>query len=120
MIYCPDCGAENEDEAQFCIKCGAPLKEGVQPAYRRYRDEKPEKYEKQEKAEKSEKDEKHEADSRRWGLLVGLLLILAGAISIAEDWWGYMWDDLWPLLIIVLGLFIVWNGLEARRRSPRP
>jgi hypothetical protein len=24
-MYCPKCGAENEDEAVFCAKCGAPL-----------------------------------------------------------------------------------------------
>ncbi|NQT07703.1 zinc-ribbon domain-containing protein [Candidatus Bathyarchaeota archaeon] len=24
-MYCPKCGAENEDEAAFCSKCGAPL-----------------------------------------------------------------------------------------------
>ncbi len=24
-MYCPKCGAENEDEAAFCAKCGAPL-----------------------------------------------------------------------------------------------
>lgn len=25
MQHCPTCGAENEDEAQFCAECGAPL-----------------------------------------------------------------------------------------------
>jgi hypothetical protein len=24
-MFCPKCGAENEDEAVFCAKCGAPL-----------------------------------------------------------------------------------------------
>ena len=24
-MYCPKCGAENEDEAVYCAKCGAPL-----------------------------------------------------------------------------------------------
>jgi len=25
MVYCQKCGAENEDTAKFCKKCGAPL-----------------------------------------------------------------------------------------------
>ena len=25
MQHCPTCGAENDDEAQFCAECGAPL-----------------------------------------------------------------------------------------------
>lgn len=24
-MYCPKCGAENDDEAVFCAKCGAPI-----------------------------------------------------------------------------------------------
>ena len=25
MVYCPKCGANNEVEAKFCVKCGASL-----------------------------------------------------------------------------------------------
>ena len=26
MVYCPNCGKENVDEARFCIYCGAEIK----------------------------------------------------------------------------------------------
>ena len=26
MVYCPNCGRENVDEAKFCIYCGAEIK----------------------------------------------------------------------------------------------
>ena len=118
MLYCPDCGAQNEDDAEYCIKCGAPLREGVRRIYRR--DEKDEKEERIEKEEKDEKNEKSEGDARNWGLLIGLLILSSGLISLAEDGWGYTWDSLWPYMIILVGLFIVYNGLKARQRSPRP
>jgi len=28
MKYCPYCGTENEDSAQFCVKCGKPFEDG--------------------------------------------------------------------------------------------
>jgi uncharacterized membrane protein YvbJ len=27
MVYCHNCGAENEDDEDYCSKCGEPLKE---------------------------------------------------------------------------------------------
>ena len=84
-----------------------------------------EKYEKEEKYERGEKFEKVEdlekgEEGRSWGILVGLLILLAGLISLAEEWFRYSWDELWPLMIIVFGVFIIWRGLRARRLSPRP
>ncbi|HUS79329.1 MAG TPA: zinc-ribbon domain-containing protein [Patescibacteria group bacterium] len=120
MIYCPECGAENADDASFCIKCGATLKEGTPRVHiRREYNEKSEKQEKDEKGEKDERLEKVE-ERRNWGLLLGTLIVLSGAISLMDEWGIYLWDDLWPILIIAVGLFIVWSGLQARNRSPRP
>jgi hypothetical protein len=31
-MFCPECGAANPDEAQFCQDCGAPLGEAASPA----------------------------------------------------------------------------------------
>ncbi len=29
MTYCPKCGTQNDDAAEFCIKCGASLQTGT-------------------------------------------------------------------------------------------
>jgi len=34
-MFCPKCGAENEDTARFCIKCGQPLRVRAAPARRK-------------------------------------------------------------------------------------
>ena len=123
MVYCPECGVENEEDATYCSKCGAPLKEGVRrPVYYRERVEKKEKGEKAEKEEKYEKGEKFEKEEygRNWVVLVGLLIVLVGAISLLENVYGYAWDRLWGLLVVAVGLFFIWSTLKARQRSPRP
>ena len=122
MVYCPSCGAENEEDATYCARCGDPLKEGARIVYARRRGEKDEKDEKYEKHEKDELEKTDEA-GRNWVALFGLLIIISGVISLLDSWyhvWWASWDRLWPLLVIAFGLFIVWNVLKARERSPRP
>ena len=118
------CGVENEEDASYCARCGEPLKEGApRIVYHSEWGEKDEKGEKQEKHEKDEYDEKGDTASRNWVAIFGILIVIAGVISLLDTWsrvWWASWDRLWPLLIIVFGLFIVWNVLKARERSPRP
>lgn len=130
MVYCPECGTENDDEAVYCTRCGAVLK--GEPGRVYYSRRRGEKYEKDEKDEKEEKHEKHEMEEkyeksgeegRTWGIIIGLLILLAGAISLLNQWYVVSWQirrRLWSLMIIVFGLLIIWGGLRARRRSPRP
>lgn len=124
MVYCTECGLENEDDASYCTRCGAPLKEGLpRIAYPRRRDEKDEKDEKHEKDEREEKFELMDRDSRNWVAFIGLMVILVGLISLLDSWYDVRWanwDSLWPILVIAFGLWIIWNGLKARERSPRP
>ena len=35
-MYCPKCGVENDDEAAFCAKCGAPLDGSTESRERYY------------------------------------------------------------------------------------
>ena len=95
------------------------MKEGVpRIIYHRRRGEKDEK---QEKQEKDEFEEKTDTASRNWVALFGLLIV--GVISLLDSWyhvWWASWDLLWPLRVIAFGLFILWNVLKARERSPRP
>ena len=79
--------------------------------------------EKDEKQVKDEFAEKTDTASRNWVALFGLLIVIAGVISLLDFWyhvWWASWDRLWLLLVIAFGLFIVWNVLKAREGSPRP
>jgi hypothetical protein len=127
MVFCPSCGVENEEDATYCARCGEPLREDApRVVHPRRRDEKDEIDEKDEKHEKHEKDEfaeKTDTATRNWVALFGLLIIISGVISLLDSWyhiWWASWDRLWPLLVIAFGLFIIWNVLKARERSPRP
>ena len=55
-------------------------------------------------------------DNKNWLALGGILVVLTGVISLLDAWdvfeWS-SWDNLWPLLLIVLGLWLVWDGLRG-------
>jgi len=50
-----------------------------------------------------------------WGIFFGILIILAGVISLLEGvyWWA-SWDKLWPIFVIAVGLIIVVSALSRR------
>ena len=53
--------------------------------------------------------------STTWGIIIGVLIILAGATQLLEDTIPWMnWDTLWPVFVIVIGLLIVGNALRRR------
>lgn len=96
MVYCPKCGTKNEDNADFCVKCGANLQTGT-VASRRY--------------------ERRRAEQECFGLphggaiagiVFGVILLIWGIITllqqmdiIAETF------QFWYLIIIVIGILIV-------------
>ena len=51
------------------------------------------------------------------GLLIGgAVLAFIGAANIVSS----VWQDAWPLFLILLGVAVIVGGLTARRRSPTP
>lgn len=124
MPYCPKCGNEVTEEMEYCPKCGASLK--AAKVSRREAYEKHEKHEKQEKAEKAEKTEKHEKGeaSRFWVLIVGLIIIVIGATSLASMLLNIpnLWRGAFFLVIvgIVIIIFAIYGATRATRRSPQP
>jgi hypothetical protein len=101
LVYCSRCGTENDDDAERCVKCDAPLRE---PVYRTRR-------------------RRYEDDlcfGGRGGIpvigiLFGLFIVIWGLSNLVGGMWGMMrMGGLWPLLVILLGLFIVINGLSRR------
>ena len=69
-MYCMNCGAKNNDQAKFCIKCGQPLNHGIVTAI-----------------EKKNNPEKKK--SRNW-FMISVSLVLAVTIVIISVF------DLWP------------------------
>jgi hypothetical protein len=53
--------------------------------------------------------------SKTWPLIIGAFIILIGLSSLLED--TYSWarfDNLWPVLIIGIGLLVITNALQRR------
>ena len=123
LPFCPKCGNELAEKAEYCPRCGAPQKTtGAQVATHYRRQEKGEKQEKQEKEEKEEKHEKGET-SRFWVLAAGLILIVLGATSILTN---LFLEPSWrgPSFLIAVGVVIVvlavFGAAMASKRHPEP
>lgn len=103
MVHCVKCGADNRDDAQYCIQCGASL----YPT--RVRDE---------------KYEKRESDIcfgigqsvRYFWLIFGILIMLWGISQLLKVYYRITLE-IWPLVLIVLGLFLVYRSLTQSFRK---
>jgi len=106
MVYCPKCGASNEDNARFCANCG----ENLYPERRR------------ERREEGCFGERREREDECFGLpqggaiagiVFGLFIIILGiGIVLGADvgrWIG-------PLILMVIGVLIVAGVLYRRYR----
>ncbi len=109
MVYCTKCGAENKDEAQYCINCGASLW-----GERRAR-ERPEKYEKEEKEEREMCF--GPPLSTYWGAIIGIIIVAAGSFFLLQQYELIPKTvEIWPLFIILLGILIIISVLYRSRR----
>ena len=110
MVYCHECGTKNEDNAEFCSKCGSSLKgNGDHYDGRRRR-----------RGDYRYRQRNECFGLPHGGLIVGLifgvLLILFGVSSI----YGFaIWDFIWPIVIVVVGILIILSAIYnyTRRRS---
>ena len=89
MVYCTKCGTQNPDEAANCSNCGASLNPAPYKEYRRYR---------------SEDDICFGGRNYIWGILIGLFIVMIGVSSLLG---GNIWDKVWPIFIILVGVVIV-------------
>ena len=107
MVYCHECGTKNDDDSEYCSKCGTSLKDSDDrdARYRRRR----------------ERRHRHRNEffglpngSMIVGLLFGILLILFGVSS----FYGIeLWKYIWPAIIVIVGILIVAGAISnyARR-----
>jgi len=97
MVYCPKCGKKNEEDAEFCSKCGTPLKtiktkdtcSGPSEGY---------------------KDECFGLPHGGLiiGVIFGTLLIIIGISAILKIDIGYI---IGPSMIIIIGILIIIGAL---------
>jgi len=111
MVYCPKCGEKNEEDARFCVNCGAAL----------YPEEKMER-----RREicfgRPEKRVEEECfglphGGAIFGIFIGALIIL----------WGLIWIlqqveilpptvEIWPFAVIFIGILIIAGVIYGLRR----
>lgn len=99
MVYCWKCGAENDTGAVSCKSCGAMLQRTSERGYRAQ-------YE-------------HHYDWGRGihlgGVLFGLIVMLVGLIWLSEGQIEWLrWSRIWPLLIVLVGVFVIANAILKR------
>jgi len=109
MVYCPKCGAKNEDDAKFCVKCGAPLY--------------PEKQEKKREEHvcfgPREKHVEEECFGLPYGgaiagIIIGAFIILFGLAMALGIEIGRL---IAPIAIIIVGLLIIAGAIFRLRRK---
>ena len=107
MVYCHECGNQNDKDVEYCSKCGSSLNDsdGRNERYRR-------------------RESRHHHRDEYFGLpnggiivglLFGILLILFGLSAV----YGIsMWRYLWPIIIVIIGLLIIAGAISnyARRK----
>ena len=122
MVYCAKCGTQNDDDTAQCMKCGEPLGSS-QRRSRNWEEEIEVRAEEfGERAEKfGRRMEARHMDDECFGgrdrstgpLVFGVIIILAGLSSLLSD--TYSWarfDNLWPVIIIGIGLIVVYNAIK--------
>ncbi len=110
MVYCPKCGTQNENTAEFCVKCGANLQTGTY-ASRRYERRRME----------------HECfglphGGAIVGLAIGVIVLLWGIATMAQQMgWITETPSLWFIVIIIFGVLLIVGAVYgmSRRRSPQ-
>ncbi|MDY9923010.1 zinc ribbon domain-containing protein [Methanobacterium sp.] len=111
MVYCHNCGTKNEDDAEFCSKCGEPLRD-VRDDYegRRRHHHRDDRYYRQ----------RNECFGLPHGniigpLIGGIILILIGLASFTG--FQNIWTYIWPAIIIIIGLLIIVGAIYGSRRK---
>jgi uncharacterized membrane protein YvbJ len=97
MVFCRNCGTQNEEGVAFCKNCGAR----ISPV--------------------DSWDSRHEAriyrrsrTSALWGIAIGILVIAIG-LSIAYNL--SFWNWIWPVFLILVGAIIIISVMTRRRQG---
>lgn len=115
LVYCHKCGTKNPDDAKVCKKCGAKL----YPFDKIYERE----------VKTCFGPEKNREDEECFGLphggaivavIIGVIIIIAGLSSLLGNlfhWNVDVWNSVWPLLIILVGILIIAGAVYGLSRK---
>lgn len=112
LVYCTKCGTKNEDNSEACEKCGAPLQ--LSRPEKRYRS-----------ADDcfGPRERRHMEDEcfglphggAIAGIIFGVIIVFIGLaiFSGVTD----LWNLLWPLVLVIIGVLIIAGAIYGMRRS---
>lgn len=100
MVYCPKCGAKNEDNAQICVSCGASLQGPKRAVKRRENDC---------FGPRGEKRFEEECFGLPYGgAIVGIIFgIIILAFGVSWLLGRSLWDYIGPVMVILVGILII-------------
>jgi len=101
MVRCPRCGAENKDDARFCIQCGTNLETGAYP------------YRLRERRRMEEECFGIPRGGQIAGIVFGMIIVLVGLALLFEI---NIWRMIGPMIAIIFGILIVIGALYRLRR----
>lgn len=115
MVYCSKCGAKNKDDAKKCAKCGETL---YPPSLEK---------EIERRAETCfgprRRREPHMEEcfglprgGAIFGMVVGLIIILFGVSWILSRYFNVS-IEIWPIIVIIVGVLIIAGVLYGLRRE---
>jgi hypothetical protein len=112
MVYCTKCGTQNADTAVNCSNCGAPLQStyGANPQDWHYYRHQHRHY---------DHDYNIHRRSGGVGLLIAGLIIVALGLALLYDSFGLFIMYFWPIVLVVLGIWLLIRGLMWSQRRYR-
>jgi len=109
MVYCPKCGTQNEDTAEYCVKCGANLQTGTYASRMHER----------KRMEKECFGLPH--GGAIFGLVIGIIILIWGIFTLARQMnWVSETPELWFVILIIFGVLLIAGAIYGIRRSKSP
>jgi len=110
LVYCTKCGTLNADTAVNCSNCGAPLSGAENRPYSRY--ERRRHYE-------DEYGYRHRGGSGFGLLIAGLFIVILGLAAVFGSV-RLFFQYFWPVVLILIGVWLLLWGLRHNRRYRQP
>jgi ribosomal protein L40E len=108
LVYCSKCGTLNPESAVNCSNCGSPL-------YKASSNEAPYYGHEQWRRYYEEGYNNRHRGSGIWLLIVGLIVVLF-ALALFFQMASLFWQYFWPVVFLLIGLWIITLGLRHRRK----